>query len=291
MPQNAQPLLQVSGLTKSYEGKRGSQEQHHALSGVDFTCGEGEFVTVIGPSGAGKSTFLRCINRLIEPTEGSVVFNGQDITHLRRNKLRGVRTQIAMIFQNYNLVYRLTAIQNVLHSRLGYKGAVAGSLGLYSEGEKLRAFELLDEVGLGEFAYRRADQLSGGQKQRVGIARALIQDPRIILCDEPIASLDPKSSRAVMEHLRRVTRQHGITCIVNLHQVDMALEFSDRIVGLRAGEKVFEGTPAELTPQTIATIYGDDEEGRICVPLAEPIVGSALASVGMASAAPSGALQ
>lgn len=291
MPQNAQPLLQVSDLTKSYEGKRGAREQHHALSGVDFACGEGELVAVIGPSGAGKSTFLRCINRLIEPTEGSVVFNGQDITHLRRNKLRGVRTQIAMIFQNYNLVYRLTAIQNVLHGRLGYKGAVAGSLGLYSEGEKLRAFELLDEVGLGEFAYRRADQLSGGQKQRVGIARALIQDPRIILCDEPIASLDPKSSRAVMEHLRRVTRQHGITCIVNLHQVDMALQFSDRIVGLRAGEKVFEGAPAELTPQTIATIYGDDEEGRICVPLAEPIVGSALASVGMASAAPSGALQ
>lgn len=291
MPQNAQPLLQVSDLTKSYEGKRGAQQQHHALSGVDFVCGEGELVTVIGPSGAGKSTFLRCINRLIEPTEGSVVFNGQDITHLRRNKLRGVRTQIAMIFQNYNLVYRLTAIQNVLHGRLGYKGAVAGSLGLYSDAEKLRAFELLDEVGLGEFAYRRADQLSGGQKQRVGIARALIQDPRIILCDEPIASLDSKSSRAVMEHLRRVTRQHGITCIVNLHQVDMALEFSDRIVGLRAGEKVFEGTPAELTLQMIAAIYGDDEEGRIPVPVAEPQAAATSASVGVASAVPSGALR
>ena len=291
MPQNAQPLLQVSGLAKSYEGKRGAQEQHHALSGVDFTCGEGELVTVIGPSGAGKSMFLRCINRLIEPTEGSVVFNGQDITHLRRNKLRGVRTQIAMIFQNYNLVYRLTAIQNVLHGRLGYKGAVAGSLGLYTEAEKLRAFELLDEVGLGEFAYRRADQLSGGQKQRVGIARALIQDPQIILCDEPIASLDPKSSRAVMEHLRRVTRQHGITCIVNLHQVDMALEFSDRIVGLRAGEKVFEGTPAELTPQTIAAIYGDDEEGRISVLVSESQTAATPVSVGMASAVPSGALR
>lgn len=291
MPQNAQPLLQVSDLTKNYEGKRGAQEQHHALSGVDFACGEGELVTVIGPSGAGKSTFLRCINRLIEPTEGSVVFNGQDITHLRRNKLRGVRTQIAMIFQNYNLVYRLTAIQNVLHGRLGYKDAVAGSLGLYTEAEKLRACELLDEVGLGEFAYRRADQLSGGQKQRVGIARALIQDPRIILCDEPIASLDPKSSRAVMEHLRRVTRQHGITCIVNLHQVDMALEFSDRIVGLRAGEKVFEGAPAELTPQKIAAIYGEDEEGRISVPVAEPQAAAAPASVGVASAVPSGALR
>lgn len=291
MSQNAQPLLQVSGLVKSYEGKRGTQEQDYALSGVDFTCGEGEFVTVIGPSGAGKSTFLRCINRLIEPTEGSVVFNGRDITHLRRNKLRGVRTQIAMIFQNYNLVYRLTAIQNVLHGRLGYKDAVAGSLGLYTEAEKLRAFELLDEVGLGEFAYRRADQLSGGQKQRVGIARALIQDPRIILCDEPIASLDPKSSRAVMEHLRRVTRQHGITCIVNLHQVDMALEFSDRIVGLHAGEKVFEGTPAELTPQTIAVIYGDDEEGHISVLVSGPQNAVTPVSVGMASAVPSGALR
>lgn len=291
MSQNAQPLLQVSGLVKSYEGKRGTQEQDYALSGVDFTCGEGEFVTVIGPSGAGKSTFLRCINRLIEPTEGSVVFNGRDITHLRRNKLRGVRTQIAMIFQNYNLVYRLTAIQNVLHGRLGYKDAVAGSLGLYTEAEKLRAFELLDEVGLGEFAYRRADQLSGGQKQRVGIARALIQDPRIILCDEPIASLDPKSSRAVMEHLRRVTRQHGITCIVNLHQVDMALEFSDRIVGLHAGEKVFEGTSAELTPQTIAAIYGDDEEGHISVLVSGPQNAVTPVSVGMASAVPSGALR
>lgn len=291
MSQNAQPLLQVSGLVKSYEGKRGTQEQDYALSGVDFTCGEGEFVTVIGPSGAGKSTFLRCINRLIEPTEGSVVFNGRDITHLRRNKLRGVRTQIAMIFQNYNLVYRLTAIQNVLHGRLGYKDAVAGSLGLYTEAEKLRAFELLDEVGLGEFAYRRADQLSGGQKQRVGIARALIQDPRIILCDEPIASLDPKSSRAVMEHLRRVTRQHGITCIVNLHQVDMALEFSDRIVGLHAGEKVFEGTLAELTPQTIAAIYGDDEEGHISVLVSGPQNAVTPVSVGMASAVPSGALR
>lgn len=146
-------------------------------------------------------------------------------------------------------------------------------------------------MGLGEFAYRRADQLSGGQKQRVGIARALIQDPRIILCDEPIASLDPKSSRAVMEHLRRVTRQHGITCIVNLHQVDMALEFSDRIVGLRAGEKVFEGTPAELTLQMIAAIYGDDEEGRIPVPVAEPQAAATSASVGVASAVPSGALR
>lgn len=263
--ENERPLLRVSGLGKSYTAKRGTGAQQRALHDIDFSCGAGEMITVIGPSGAGKSTFLRCINRLIEPTEGTVEFDGEDITHLKRNKLRGVHTRIAMIFQNYNLVYRLTAIQNVLHGRLGYKGMLAGSLGLYTEEEKLRAFELLDEVGLSEFAYRRADQLSGGQKQRVGIARALIQDPKIILCDEPIASLDPKSSRMVMEHLHRVTRQHGITCIVNLHQVDTALEFSDRIIGLNAGGKVFEGTPEQATPDVIDEIYGDDDEGKVAV--------------------------
>ncbi len=293
MPKDSELLLEVRGLGKSYESRRGTATQQRALKGIDFSCGAGELVTVIGPSGAGKSTFLRSINRLIEPTEGSIVFMGEDITHLRRNRLRDVHTQIAMIFQNYNLVYRLTAIQNVLHGRLGYKGAVAGSLGLYTEAEKLRAFELLDEVGLGEFAYRRADQLSGGQKQRVGIARALIQDPRIILCDEPIASLDPKSSRMVMEHLRRVTREHGITCIVNLHQVDTALEFSDRIVGLRAGEKVFEGTPAEVTSEIIASIYGDDEEGRVSVsvPASEPAPAAASVAVPFAAQAQVGGLQ
>ncbi len=256
-------LLRICGLGKSYDGKRERSGSKSALDSVDFTCAAGELITVIGPSGAGKSTFLRCINRLIEPTAGSIEFCGSDITHLKRANLRGVHRQIAMIFQNYNLVYRLTAIQNVLHGRLGYKSALAGSLGMYTEQEKIRAFELLDEVGLGEFAYRRADQLSGGQMQRVGIARSLIQEPKIILADEPIASLDPKSSRMVMEHLRRVTREHNITCIVNLHQVDFALEYSDRIIGLRFGKKVFDGVPAEMTPAVIKSIYegtGDEEE-------------------------------
>lgn len=287
--EDTRPLLRVSGLGKSYTAKRGTGDQQRALHDIDFSCGTGEMVTVIGPSGAGKSTLLRCINRLIEPTEGTVEFDGEDITHLKRNKLRDVHTRIAMIFQNYNLVYRLTAIQNVLHGRLGYKSTLAGSLGLYTEDEKLRAFELLDEVGLSEFAYRRADQLSGGQKQRVGIARALIQDPKIILCDEPIASLDPKSSRMVMEHLHRVTRQHGITCIVNLHQVDTALEFSDRIIGLNAGGKVFEGAPSEMTSDVIDTIYGSDEEGKVAVSTAD----AATAPVGGIATAPvqSGALR
>jgi len=257
-------LLVVTGLGKAYQTRNGGKGQR-ALRDVDFTAEPGELITVIGPSGAGKSTFLRCINRLIEPTDGTVTFCGQDITHLSRGQLRPVHRQIAMIFQNYNLVYRLTAIQNVLHGRLGYKNVLAGSLGLYTEEEKIHAFELLDEVGLGEFAYRRADQLSGGQKQRVGIARALMQEPKIMLCDEPIASLDPKSSRMVMEQLRRLSRSHGITCIVNLHQVDFALEFSDRIVGLRAGEKVFDGSPAECTPDVIRGIYEGDAEAMVDV--------------------------
>ena len=272
-------LLEVSHLGKSYVAPRTRAKKSHdgdasgtprALSDVSFTVGAGELITVIGPSGAGKSTLLRCLNRLIEPTEGAITFCGRDITHLPNGKLREVRREIAMIFQNYNLVYRLTAIQNVLHGRLGYKNALAGSLGLYTEEEKARAFELLDEVGLGEFAYRRADQLSGGQKQRVGIARSLMQEPKVMLCDEPIASLDPKSSRMVMETLRRLTRERGITCIVNLHQVDFALEFSDRIIGLRAGEKVFEGTPAETTAAVIRRIYEGDSEVMVDVPVEDP---------------------
>lgn len=255
-------LLELRGVGKSYDARlRGASNNAMALEGIDLSIEPGAFITVIGPSGAGKSTLLRSINRLIEPTEGTIEFEGRDITHLTRGNLREVHREIAMIFQNYNLVYRLTAIQNVLHGRLGYKNTLAGSLGLYSEDEKIRAFKLLDEVGLGEFAYRRADQLSGGQKQRVGIARALMQEPKIMLCDEPIASLDPKSARMVMETLKRLTRQHGITCIVNLHQVDFALEFSDRIVGLRGGRKVFDGTPDDVTPRIIQDIYeGDADE-------------------------------
>ena len=280
-------LLVIDDLGKSYEARRrgAAEGTASALSGVSFTADPGEFITVIGPSGAGKSTLLRSINRLIEPTEGTITFDGRDITHLGRGKLREVHREIAMIFQNYNLVYRLTAIQNVLHGRLGYKNALAGSLGLYTEEEKLRAFELLDEVGLGEFAYRRADQLSGGQKQRVGIARSLMQEPKIMLCDEPIASLDPKSSRMVMETLQRLTRQRKITCIVNLHQVDFALEYSDRIIGLRAGQKVFEGTPDEATPQTIRSIYEGQMDEVVDVSINAPAVVPTLVGEGMAVSA------
>lgn len=273
------PLLELAGVSKSYTGRA------RAPSDVSLRVDRGEFVSIIGCSGAGKSTLLRCVNRLIDPTEGMVTFDGVDVTRVRGRELRALRRRVAMVFQNYNLVYRATSIENVLQGRLGYKSTAAGMLGLFSEQEKRRAFEILDQVGLADFAYTRTDQLSGGQKQRVGIARSLIQDPKIILCDEPIASLDPKSSRLVMEHLRRVTRQRGITCIVNLHQVDFALEFSDRIVGLRAGEKVFEGAPDQVTPQVIRSIYEGDEEALVSVahPAAAEEVGPLAAAAAVAA--------
>lgn len=246
----SQELLTVKGLTKSYDGKG------KALHDVSLSLRRGEFVTVIGSSGAGKSTFLRCINRLIEASEGSIKFDGREITRLNKRQLREARRNIGMIFQHYNLVHRATAIENVLQGRLGYLSDFRGIFGLYSEEEKRSAFEMLDKMGLADFAYQRADQLSGGQQQRVGIARALVQDPLLLLCDEPIASLDPKSSRVTMEMLRWVADELGVACLVNLHQVDYAIEYSDRIIALKKGCKVFDGTPDELDAKTIAAIYG-----------------------------------
>lgn len=245
-----QKLLTVERLTKSYDGKG------KALHDVSLSLRRGEFVTIIGPSGAGKSTFLRCINRLIDASEGSIVFDGREITSMNKRQMREARRDIGMIFQHYNLVHRATAIENVLQGRLGYLSKFRGIFGLYSEEDKRSAFELLDKMGLAEFAYQRADQLSGGQQQRVGIARALVQDPLLMLCDEPIASLDPKSSRVTMEMLRWVSDELGVACLVNLHQVDYAIEYSDRIVALKKGVKVFDGTPDELDAKTISDIYG-----------------------------------
>ena len=247
-------LLELRGLAKSYDGRA------RALDGVNLEVRRGEFVSIIGSSGAGKSTLLRCVNRLIDPTEGSVTFDGDDVTRVRGRALRACRRRIAMVFQHYNLVHRATAIENVLQGRLGYKSTVAGMFGLFSEDKKRRAFAILGQVGLSDFAYVRTDQLSGGQKQRVGIARALVQDPLLMLADEPIASLDPKSSRTVMEHLRWAADELGIACLVNLHQVDFALEFSDRIVALKKGRLVFDGLPSQLDETAIADIYETDED-------------------------------
>ncbi|WP_165049482.1 MULTISPECIES: phosphonate ABC transporter ATP-binding protein [unclassified Adlercreutzia] len=252
--QEESPLLAVSHLTKSYDG------WSRALDDVTFSLRRGEFVSIIGSSGAGKSTFLRCVNRLVVPTSGVVEFDGREVCTASRRELRALRRRIAMVFQHYNLVGRSTAVENVLQGRLGYKSALAGSLGIFTEEEKHRAFQALEQVGLSDFAYARADSLSGGQKQRVGIARSLVQDPLLMLADEPIASLDPKSSRTVMDRLRWAADELGIACLVNLHQVDFALEYSDRIIALSGGRKVFDGVPSELDDATVKAIYDGNHD-------------------------------
>jgi phosphonate transport system ATP-binding protein len=243
------PLLEVRRLVKCYKNVR-------ALDDVSFTVRRGEFIAVIGPSGSGKTTLVRCVNRLIDASAGSILFDGQDLLGLKRARLRRARARIGMVFQHYNLVTRLTVIENVLHGRLGYKTDLEGILGIYSEAEKEKAVEVLRMLDLQEHVYKRCDQLSGGQKQRVGIARALVQDPALILCDEPISSLDPSSSKKIMDHLRKIQRELGITVLANLHQVDIARKYAERILGLREGRIVFDGPPAELGRDMIEEIYG-----------------------------------
>ena len=246
------PLLEVSHVMKDYDGTR------PALNDISFSVRKGEFVSVIGPSGAGKSTLLRCINRMIEVSKGEVHFEGISVGELNRKDLKKLRTKIGMIFQHYNLVDRLTVIENILHGRLGSKSTLAGALGRYTRDEKKQAMDVITMLGLGDHIYQRCDRLSGGQKQRVGIGRALVQDPKMILCDEPIASLDPTASKTIMEQLKRFSREMQITLIVNLHQVDVALKYSDRILGVNKGRLVFDGSPGDLSSERIAEIYGTE---------------------------------
>lgn len=244
-------VLQARNLSKTYGGST------LALRDISFDLRKGEMVCVIGPSGAGKSTLLRCINRMIEADKGSsLLFDGKEITALRKKELAQVRREIGMIFQHYNLVYRLSALENVLHGRMGYYSTFAGAFSLYKKEDVERAVELLGMLGLEERVYFRCANLSGGQKQRVGIARALIQDPKLILCDEPIASLDPQSSKVIMEYLKGVSAEMGIPCLVNLHQVDVAKFYADRIIGMKKGAIVFDGSVEELTDERIEDIYG-----------------------------------
>jgi len=244
-------VLEVRHLSKCYG-------EVTALSDVSLSVSSGELVALIGPSGAGKSTLLRCINRMIDATAGEVIFEGVDVQKLRRGDLRRVRTKIGMIFQHYNLVHRLTVIENVLHGRLGYLRGLAGIIGHYTELDKARAVEIIRRLGLMDQVYKRCDALSGGQMQRVGIARALIQDPQIILCDEPIASLDPSTAKVIMDYLRTISIELGIAVLVSLHQVDVALRYADRILGVNSGRIAFDGEPRSLTRETIYEIYDKD---------------------------------
>lgn len=251
------PILEFQHVNKVYNNST------KALDDISFSVEKGEFVSIIGPSGAGKSTILRCINRLIDATDGNIIYDGDDILSLGKRDLRRVRTKTGMIFQHYNLVDRLSVIENVLHGRLGQKSAISGMLGSYSETEKEKAFSILNELGLAEQAYKRCDALSGGQKQRVGIARAIMQEPKLILCDEPIASLDPKASKTIMDHLSQINQKQKITCIVNLHQVEVAMKYSQRILGVSSGKIVFDGTPEELTKKKIHEIYQSSDSDLI----------------------------
>jgi phosphonate transport system ATP-binding protein len=226
-----------------------------ALDGVTLSVLQGQMVAIIGLSGAGKSTFLRCVNRLVEPSSGQMLVDGRDVTHIQGAAFRQLRTGIGMIFQQFNLVKRLSVLSNVLTGRLGYVPILPSWFHRFSSEDVDVAFDCLQRVGIADRAFDRADKLSGGQQQRVAIARALAQRPRLMLADEPVASLDPETSRVVLGYLRQINRDDGITTVVNLHQLDYAREYADRIVGFRQGRMVFDGTPDEVNDDIYQRVY------------------------------------
>ncbi|MEZ5652371.1 MAG: phosphonate ABC transporter ATP-binding protein [Burkholderiaceae bacterium] len=249
----ANPTLEIKGLSKTYP--TGDQ----ALKGVDLAIPPGQVLALIGPSGAGKSTLIRCINRLVEPSAGTVLLDGQSLTSLGASGLRRARRKMGMIFQEYALVERLTVMENVLSGRLGYVGFWRSLTRRYPQRDVDEAFRLLDRVGLLAMVDKRADALSGGQRQRVGIARALIQDPRLLLVDEPTASLDPKTSRQIMRLICELCAERGLAAVINIHDVALAQMFVQRVVGLKAGEIAFDGRPDALTPDALTRIYGEED--------------------------------
>ncbi len=246
-------MLRLTGLTKIYKGRE------TALKDVSFRVPDGQIVGLIGPSGAGKSTLIRCINRLVEPSAGEVWLGDVRLDTLSSGELRKVRRQIGMIFQEYALVERLSVMENLLSGRLGYLPFWRSYFRRFSQEDLERGFRYLERVGLLEHANKRADQLSGGQRQRVGIARALAQEPRMLLVDEPTASLDPKTSRQIMRLIQEICRERGLLAIINIHDVPLAQAFVDRIIGLRNGEMVFDGTPEQLDEGVLTDIYGHED--------------------------------
>ncbi|MBN1201523.1 MAG: phosphonate ABC transporter ATP-binding protein [Anaerolineae bacterium] len=245
-------MLKIEHLTKVYDNGV------VALQDVSFEVPTGQFLVIIGLSGSGKSTLLRCINRLINPTDGRIEWNGIDITNATDEELRLIRRRIGMIFQHFNLVRRSPVITNVLAGRLGYTNPMWSLVNYFSHADRQMALEKLARVGIREKAYNRADELSGGQQQRVGIARALMQEPELMLADEPVASLDPATSHSVMKYLESLNRDDGITILCSLHFLSLARAYADRIIALKDGRIEFDGLPEKIDDQRFRDIYGED---------------------------------
>jgi len=247
-------MLIVENLTKVYPN--GTQ----ALKNVSFEVNDGEFLAVIGLSGSGKSTLLRCINRLIEPTSGKVYWDDQDITAASGDEIRKIRRQIGMIFQQFNLVKRSSVFTNVMSGRLGYISTLSSSLHLFSAEDHHRALSSLEQVDLVDKSHVRADSLSGGQQQRVGIARALMQEPKLILADEPVASLDPVLAHSILKYLEQLNKERGITVICSLHFLDLVHRYATSAIALKDGELVFQGFPKKIDDAQFKAIYGQEAE-------------------------------
>jgi phosphonate transport system ATP-binding protein len=247
-------MLKVEHLTKIYDGGV------LALEDVSFEVPDGQFLAVIGLSGSGKSTLLRCINRLIEPTDGRITWDGEDITNASQEDLRRIRRRIGMVFQHFNLVDRSKVLTNVLSGRLGYTNPALSLINRFSKEDVQRAYAQLDRVGLREKAKNRADELSGGQQQRVGIARAMIQAPDLILADEPVASLDPVLAHSIMQYLETINDEDDVTVLCSLHFLDLVHRYADRAIALNEGKLVFEGAPSEIDDARFKEIYGKEAE-------------------------------
>ena len=247
-------MLEIINLTKVYEG--GTQ----ALTDVSFSVKPGEFLAVIGLSGSGKSTLLRCINRLIEPTEGQIIWNGEDVTAASQDEMLHIRRKIGMIFQHFNLVSRSRVITNVLAGRLGYVNPALSLLNRFPKSDMEMAGKQLERFSIADQAYKRADELSGGQQQRVGIARAMMQEPDIILADEPVASLDPVLAHSIMQHLETINKEDGVMVLCSLHFLDLVHRYADRAIALNEGKLMFDGPPEEIDDEKFKEIYGKEAE-------------------------------
>ncbi len=247
-------ILEVKKLHKIYNNGT------HALKGVSFSVQPGEFLVIIGLSGSGKSTLLRCINRLVEPTSGTVSFLGKDITHVKGEELRKVKSQIGMVFQHFNLIKRRSVLTNVLSGKLGSLSTLNSILERFDKQTTDEAYRSLETVGITEKAKIRADSLSGGQQQRVAIARSLMQNPKLLLADEPVASLDPATSNSVMHYFEKINKDLGTTVICNLHFLSLVRKYATRVIALKAGEIIYEGLPGEIDETWFRTIYGEEAE-------------------------------